>query len=37
MRAITTTDVMPAKAGIHAESLVRRGIGMDPSFRWGDG
>jgi hypothetical protein len=29
--------VMPAKAGIHAESAEGLRFGMDPSYRWGDG
>ncbi|MEA3036518.1 MAG: mxaJ protein [Sphingomonadales bacterium] len=29
--------VMPAQAGIHADSSALHGVGMDPSLRWGDG
>jgi mxaJ protein len=29
--------VMPAKAGIHAESAAGNGVSMGPSLRWGDG
>jgi hypothetical protein len=35
--ALLALLVMPAQAGIHADSSARHGVGMDPSLRWGDG
>jgi mxaJ protein len=35
--ALLALLVMPAQAGIHADSLAWHRVGMDPSLRWGNG